>query len=125
MSQYTYNASATLGTATIQGAIAASLKSKAYHFLICSITRIRRNNSEPIIDIWFALEMSHVNFFGVFEVSRSSKNSKQKTQPGIQKIQNHSSGVRQLLKAKYVPFYRWKKVGWGEEEAQQSHICHT
>src|SRR5271168_2276391 len=49
---------------------------------------------------------------------------RQKTQPGIQKIQNHYSGVRQLLKAKYVPFYRWKKVGWGEEEAQQSHIIY-
>src|ERR1700678_4686134 len=104
MSQYTYNASATLGTATIQGAIAASLKSKAYHFLICSITRIRRNNSEPIIDIRFALEMSHVEFFGVFEVSRSSKNSK--ATDATRESKNSESFLRSLtaLESKVGPF---------------------
>ena len=77
-----------LGTATIQGTVAASLKSKTNHLSspprlpVCLITHIRRKSPEPEIDIQFPFSMSQVAFFWVFEALRSSKNSRAKDATG-------------------------------------------
>src|SRR5271169_6443817 len=65
----------TFGNATIHGTIAASLKSKTYHFSSSlpgrSITRIRPKSFELATDIRFPLAMSQLVFFGVFKNSRA------------------------------------------------------
>ena len=122
--QHTKKASMTLGTATIHGTVAFSLKSKKScpdpdYQHAWSHTFGKRVLSQKS-SFGFHQWCPKLNFSGSLRYWETARNQEQKTQQGGQKNQDQSSWVEQLLRGGCNPCCWGKKTEWEEEGEEQS-----